>query len=350
MKYRFRDLPRMLATPGGRLQVRDGIAYNLYPLLSRLAHAWRRTVVRRTRVVAVVGSFGKSTTLRAVSAALGVAIHPRALYNAFTSLASAVLRVRPGQARAVIEAGIAAPGEMERYARMIRPDLVVVTTIGSEGSPRLGSLDDIRDQKSRMVRALPASGTAVLNADDPRVAWMAGVTAAQVVRYGFGDDCDVRGSDLRLDWPRGSRLRVDAFGQSCEFAVRLVGRHMMVPVLAAIAVAIREGVPLAEAARRLAALEPTPGRMQPVELPGGVTMLCDDFKSTIETLHAALDVFAEVPATRRIVVFGDVTEPPAERAPVYAALGERIAAIAPIIWSSSARVWPTTRPAPGAQA
>lgn len=328
MKYRLRDLPRMLATPGGRLQVRDGIGYNLYPLLARLAHTWRRTVVRRTRVIAVVGSFGKSTTTRAVSAALGVAIHPRALYNAFTWLASAVLRIRPGQAHAVIEAGIAAPGEMERYARMIRPDLVVVTSIGSEGSPKLGSLDDIRDQKSWMVRALGASGTAVLNADDPRVAWMASVTTARVVRYGFAEGCDVRGRDLRLDWPRGSRLRVDAFGESCEFAVRLVGRHMMVPVLAAIAVAIREGVPLAVAAERLAALEPTPGRMQPLELPGGVTMLRDDFKSTIETLHAALDVFAEVPATRRIVVFGDVTEPPADRAPVYEALGERIAAIA----------------------
>ena len=59
MKYRLRDLPSMLATPGGRLQVAEGITYHLFPLGSRGAATWRRTVVRRTRVVVVIGSFGK---------------------------------------------------------------------------------------------------------------------------------------------------------------------------------------------------------------------------------------------------------------------------------------------------
>jgi putative ABC transport system ATP-binding protein len=179
-----------------------------------------------------------------------------------------------------------------------------------------------------MVRALAATGIAVLNGDDPRVLWMAGVTRARVVTCGFGAGCDVRASDLRLDWPRGSRLRVDAFGESREFTVRLIGRHMMFPVLAAVAVARLEGIDFDAVVERLAALPPTWGRLEPVELPGGVTLLRDEFKSTLETMHAALDVFAQVPATRRIVLFGDVTEPPEDRRPVYGALGERVAAIA----------------------
>lgn len=328
MKYRLRDLPSMLATAGGRIQILEGITYRLFPLASRLASVWRRTAVRRTRVVVVVGSFGKSTTARAVAAALGLADHPKLVYNAFSSLARAILRIRPGQQRAVIEAGIAGPGEMALYARMTRPDVVVVTSIGSEGAPRLGTLDDIRDQKSQMVRALPAAGIAVLNADDPRVLWMAGVTGARVVTCGFAAGCDVRGYDLRIDWPRGSRLRVDAFGESRELAVRLIGRHMMFPVLAAVAVARLEGTDFDTIVERLAALAPTWGRLEPVELPGGVTLLRDEFKSTLETMHAALDVFAQVPATRRLVLFGDVTEPPEDRRPIYEALGERVAAIA----------------------
>ena len=328
MKYRLRDLPSMLATPGGRLQVAEGITYHLFPLASRVAATWRRTVVRRTRVVVVIGSFGKSTTARCVSAALGLADHPKLIYNAYASLARAILRIRPGQRRAVIEAGIAGPGEMALYARMTRPDVVVVTSIGSEGAPKLGTLDDIRDQKSQMVRALATTGIAVLNGDDPRVLWMAGATRARVVTCGFSVGCDVRGSDLRLDWPRGSRLRVDAFGESREITVRLIGRHMMFPVLAAVAVARLEGIDFDPVVERLAALPPTWGRLEPVELPGGVTLLRDEFKSTLETMHAALGVFAQVPATRRIVLFGDVTEPPEDRRPVYGALGERVAAIA----------------------
>ena len=89
-----------------------------------------------------------------------------------------------------------------------------------------------------------------------------------------------------------------------------------------------EGLDLDQALSRLRSLPPTPGRMQPVALANGVTLLRDDFKSTLETMHAVLDVFADVPAVRRIVLFGDVTEPPHNRAEVYEALGARIAGIA----------------------
>jgi UDP-N-acetylmuramyl pentapeptide synthase len=68
--------------------------------------------------------------------------------------------------------------------------------------------------------------------------------------------------------------------------------------------------------------------MDPIALPNGVTLLRDDYKSTLETMHAALDVLAEVPASRRIVLFGDVTEPPVDRAALYEALGARVAGVA----------------------
>lgn len=328
MLYRLRDVPAMLATPGGRAQVKGGALFRLWPLLSRLAEFYRRTVVRRTRVVVVVGSFGKSTTTRAVAAALRLPEHPHMLSNAFTAVALALLRIGRSQPRAVIEAGIAAPGEMARYARMIRPDITVVTSVGSEHAPRIGTLDDIRNEKSQMVRALPASGAAVLNGDDPRVMWMAGATGARIVTYGFGAACDVRASELRIDWPAGSRFRVAAFGRERDVSVRLVGRHMMYPVLAAIAVSQIEGLDLDDTLTRLQSLPPTPRRMQPFALAGGVVLLLDDFKSTLETMHAALEAFAEVPARRRIVLFGDVTEPPVDRVAVYRQLGARIAGIA----------------------
>lgn len=328
MMYRLRDVPAMLASPGGRTQVMGGLLFRSWPLVSRLAALYRRTVVRRTRIVVVVGSFGKSTTTRAVAAALRVPEHAAMLNNAFTAVALALLRVGRSQPRAVIEVGIAERGQMARYARMIRPDVAVVTSVGSEHAPKIGTLDDIRDEKSRMVRALPAAGVAVLNGDDPRVMWMAGETHARVVTYGFGAACDVRASDLRLDWPDGSRFRVSVFGRERDVAVRFVGRHMMYPALAAIAVSQIEGLDLDETLTLLQSAPPAPGRMQPFALAGGVILLRDEFKSTLETMHAALDAFAEVPAQRRLVLFGDVTEPPADRIPVYEELGARVAAIA----------------------
>jgi UDP-N-acetylmuramoyl-tripeptide--D-alanyl-D-alanine ligase len=327
MRYRLRDIPEMLRTPLGRWQLGEGVNYRIWPLTSRLAQLYRRTVVRRTRVFAVVGSFGKSTTLRAVSAVLGVPPHWRMLDNAWSGVAYAILQIRPLQRHAAIEVGIADRGQMQAYARTVRPSVTIVTSVGSEHHRSLGSLEVTRAEKAWMVRVLSRSGTAVLNGDDPNVMWMQGQTPARVVTFGFGETCDVSAREIRIDWPHGTRFRLRAFGNERDVAIRLLGRHMVYPALAAIAVSQLEGFPLDEALSRLRSLPPTPGRMELVELPNGVLLLRDDFKSTLETMHAALDVVAEIPA-RRIVLLGDVSEPRPPQRAIYQALGERVARMA----------------------
>ncbi|HEX8013144.1 MAG TPA: UDP-N-acetylmuramoyl-tripeptide--D-alanyl-D-alanine ligase [Casimicrobiaceae bacterium] len=318
----------MLQTPIGRWKLRQGVGYRLWPVTSLLARAYRRAVLRHTRVIAVVGSFGKSTTARAVSAVLNVPEHPGMLLNSWGEVASALLRVRPSQAHAVIEVGIARPGEMQAYAGTVRPDIAIVTAVGSEHNRSLGTLEATRAEKSWMVRALPRSGTAILNADDPNVLWMRGKTEARVVTFGFGEACDVRAESVRIDWPHGTRFRLKAFGHERDVAIRLIGRHMIYPALAAIAASQLAGRSLDGALALLESLPPTPGRMEPTALPQGAFVLRDDFKSALETMHAALDAFAEIPARRRLVVLGDVSEPPGPQRPIYQALAERVARMA----------------------
>jgi UDP-N-acetylmuramoyl-tripeptide--D-alanyl-D-alanine ligase len=328
MRYRWRDVPRLFATGAGRIQLRTALAYRLWPLLAPIAQAYRRTLARRTRVVAVVGSFGKSTTTGAVSALLGAPAPSPLTHNSWSAVALAVLRIRRDQPHAVIEVGISAPGQMAPYARVVRPDIVVVTSIASEHSRSFATLEATRAEKVRMVRALSPSGVAILNGDDPNVAWMAGETRARIVTFGFGAACTVRGAGFRLDWPAGSRFRVRAFGEEREVAVRLLGRHLAYAALAAIAAARVEGVPLDAAVAALRAVAPTRGRLEPVPLPNGAIVLRDDCKSGLETMHAALDVLAGIPARRRIVVFGDVSEPPSGQRPMYRHLGARVAEVA----------------------
>lgn len=328
MRYRWRDIPALFATAAGRGQIVEGVRYRAWPVTSRLARAWRRTLARRTRVVAVVGSAGKSTAVRAVAAALGIAPSDTMLHNAWGSISRAVLRIGRRQRRAAIEVGIADKGQMRRYAEVVLPDVTVVTSIGSEHQRSLGTLEVTRDEKAWMVRALPPGGVAVLNGDDPNVIWMRGETRARVVTFGFGAGCDVRAIEVRIDWPRGTRVRIEAFGEERDATIRLVGRHLVYAALAALAVAHVEGVALDDALARLADLAPTPGRMQPVALPNGATLLRDDYKSPVESIDAALDVLAEIPARRRIVLLGDISEPPGPQHAIYRRIGERVGRIA----------------------
>src|SRR5262245_2914083 len=264
-RYALGDVPALLATPLGRLQITDSLYYRAWPAFSRLAKLYRRTLARRVRVVAVVGSFGKTTTTRAVAAALERPLPPATSLNAFSYAACAVLRIRPRDRFAVIEIGLGGRVSMATYADMVQPDVTVVTSVGSEPAI-LGGSERIRHEKADMVRALRASGRAVLNGDDANVLWMRQHSRAPVVTFGFEPTNDVRADNLTMDWPNGTRFTLHAGGHAQSVRVRLIGRTMVYPVLAAIAVALSEGIPLQNAVAALEALPPTPGRLQTVRL------------------------------------------------------------------------------------
>jgi UDP-N-acetylmuramoyl-tripeptide--D-alanyl-D-alanine ligase len=328
IRYQWRDIPALLKTPLGRLQFWEGAHHRLWPIFFHVASFYRRTICPSTRILTVVGSFGKSTTLRAVRNVLGLEFQRIYLRNSWALVARAVLRIRPHYRHAAIEVGIDGKNQMSLYARMIRPDATVVTSIGSEHNRSLGTLEVARSEKAEMVRILPDSAVAILNGDDPNVLWMKTQTRARVITFGMNDVNDVRASEIRLDWPEGTRFKLHLDGKAYDMKVRLLGRHMVYPILAAAAVAHAEGFPADEFLLSLERLMPTPGRMQPVHLESGAIILRDDFKSSLETVKTALDVFSEIPAQRKMVVLGEVSEPPGSQGPIYWKIGERAAEIA----------------------
>lgn len=326
LRYGPRDLWHLVRNPVGRGQLRTAAAWLVFPLAALAAGSWRRVVLRRTPVIAIVGSFGKTTTTRAVALALGVPPPPRA--NCSTPLALAVLRHRPGRPL-VVETGISRPGQMRAYARMLRPDVTVVTSIGSEHRGSLGPLARTQFEKGWMLQALAPGGVAVLNGDDPGVMAMAGRAGGRrQVRVGFEAANDIRAEQVRMDWPTGTDFMLVAPGWQAPARVGLVGRHLLRAPLAAVAVASELGVEPAAIVERLAALEPVPARLQPVTLPGGAVVLRDDLKSGLETIDAALATLAEVPAPRRLVVLGDITEPEKPLTTTYRELGRRVGQVA----------------------
>jgi UDP-N-acetylmuramyl pentapeptide synthase len=131
--------------------------------------------------------------------------------------------------------------------------------------------------------------------------------------------------------------------------VRLLGRAFVRAALAAVAVAVSCGVPAELALERLSTLGPTPRRLSPARLPSGAWLLRDEYKSSLETVDNALDVLADLPVDgRRIVVMGEISEPPGSQGPIYRRIGERVAEIA-ISRSSSEAISSATLRAPRAR-
>ena len=302
-----------------------------FPVLRHLACAYRQLIIPRKRLIAVVGSLGKTTTTRALRAAILEKNHYQSFSNYGSRLAENILRSRPHDPYDVFEVGISGPNGMDWPAKMLQPDIVVVTSIKSDHNRSFPTLEDTRSEKVKMVRALSRKGVAVLNGDDPNVAWMAKHSRGRVVTYGFNSAHDVWASDLKLDWPKGTTFTLHACDEVRPVRVQLIGEQIIYSILATVAVAVTEEIPLDSVIPKLEALGPARGRMEPVALGGGVTFLDDSFKSPLESIYAALDTLSRVPAKRRIIVLGAVEEPPGPQGPIYKELGRRIATCADLL-------------------
>lgn len=326
----FRRMLRLPFSHGGR----NFLFWQLVDRGQRICHGaarlHRATLSWHKRVTMVVGTYGKTTTTRAVSAVFGLPVDHwlDANANCLGLVAWSLLRQPPWRRRLAVEAGIGAPGMMRPYVETLRPQIVVVTCVGAEHLQSFRDQDHLRSEKAEAVRALPPGGVAVLNADDPNVAWMATQTRARVIRYGFDPAWEVHVTTWEPDWPRGMRATFVVQGKTFAVRTRLIGKNSLYSLLGAVAAGLAEGIPAALAVQRLEALPPTPGRMETVPLPGGAIAVCDDYKGSIETVHAAFDALADLPAARRFIVLGGLDAPPSPQRRAYRAVADHAGRVA----------------------
>jgi UDP-N-acetylmuramoyl-tripeptide--D-alanyl-D-alanine ligase len=290
----------------------------------------RRHRLARTRIVAVVGSLGKTTATAALRATLACPERGFSYSNYGASLAENLLRVRPRDAHAVLEVGVSRPGPMAGYARRILPDVVVVTSIASDHNRSFPTLLDTREEKVKMIRGLAPESVVLLNGDDPNVRWMASQTRARVVTFGFGPENDVRALDIR---PRegGSEFEIHGLGEICSVRTQFRGAHMAYPALAALTVASNEGIEMDVAIDRLAGVAPSTSRLETIEVGNGVTLIDDSSKASLETVLSALDAFDGMRAERKVVVLGPVESPSGPGGECHREVGRRVGRFADLV-------------------
>ena len=257
------------------------------------------------RVVGVTGSAGKTTTKDAIADLLETDIPAGRTvgnFNNHVGVPLSILRLPDGCRAAVLEIGMNHAGEIRDLAAIARPDIGVVTNVGFAHVEFFESIEGVAAAKRELIEALPRDGVAVLNADDGRVAAFRDVHPGRTVAFGFSDSAQVRAEAVEMT-ATGSRFRT----LGVDFETGLTGRHGILNLLAAIAVAGEFGIAperLREAVRRFA-----PGRMRGERLEhGGVAVWNDCYNANPEAMKSMIDVLRGTPATRRIAVLGEMLE------------------------------------------
>lgn len=280
-------------------------------------------------VVAVGGSTGKTSTKDLLAAALasrGCYANAESYNNEFGL--PITLCNTPDSAQVVVtEMGERFAGDLHALCEIARPDTGVVTNAGLAHAEHLGGPEGVIAVLSELLEALPGTGTAVLNADDPATPQLAAATLARVVTVGEGSGADYRISDVTVD----ARLRSSFVLDGQRFAVPLHGRHQALNAAMAVAVgAAVFSLPLDELALALESASPGRWRMELLETGSGVTVLNDSYNANPTSMEAALVTlahFAVRNGAQRVAVLGDMRELGPHHDDAHRMVGERTAAL-----------------------
>jgi UDP-N-acetylmuramoyl-tripeptide--D-alanyl-D-alanine ligase len=307
--------------------------------LLKLGAAYRKTL-DMTRVIAVGGSNGKTTTTRLIEQVLRTTLRGTASIKSFNNAIGVpltILNARRTDQFLLCEVGTNAPGEILTLAEVVCPDIAVITSVGREHLELLKDLAGVAREEATLLRTLRPGGLAIFNADSPELAIAVqrelsdrGTTPAALLRFGIADHAEMRLSDVVAD---GSGVRWKINGRlACQ--IGLLGEHNAWNATAALAVARRLGLHEEHIVAALANAKGPEMRMERHVIAaagGAIEVVNDAYNANPESMVKAFDALGamECGTGRRVLVIGEMLELGIESPALHAEVGRMTARAKP---------------------
>jgi UDP-N-acetylmuramoyl-tripeptide--D-alanyl-D-alanine ligase len=296
--------------------------------LQTLAHATRKS--SGTKVVAITGSAGKTTTKEVTAEFLGTAyrvIRNRGNLNNHIGLPLSLMELTARPDVAVVELGMNHAGEISTLVQIAEPDVRVWTNVGEAHLGFFESIDAIADAKAEILESATPNTLLVANADDERVAARSKEFAGRVTTFGIDRRADVHADAVVDRGIDGTSARVTTPNGAFDLSTPLVGRGNLANILAATAVGIHFKIPLEAIADRAASLKPAHHRGDVVRLARGVIVVDDSYNANPTATRRAVEVLMATDTSgRRVAVIGEMLELGARSGALHEDLGRSVAA------------------------
>jgi UDP-N-acetylmuramoyl-tripeptide--D-alanyl-D-alanine ligase len=278
--------------------------------LQALAHATRKA--SGTKVVAITGSAGKTTTKEVTAEFLGAkyrVIRNRGNLNNHIGLPLSLMELTARPDVAVVELGMNHAGEISTLVRVAEPDVRVWTNVGEAHLGFFASVDAIADAKAEIFEGADASTLLVANEDDDRIRSRTHSFAGRTVTFGLQLPADVQAFDIADHGIDGLSAQVMTPRGGFKMTTPLIGRGNLANILAATAVGLEFDVPLADMAGLASTLKPASHRGQVIRLARGVTVIDDSYNANPTAVRGAIDVLRSSRTSgQRVAVLGEMLE------------------------------------------
>ncbi|MBR4941314.1 MAG: UDP-N-acetylmuramoyl-tripeptide--D-alanyl-D-alanine ligase [Clostridia bacterium] len=298
--------------------------------LCRLSAAYKASLNIKT--VAITGSVGKTTTKEMTAAAISAGLRTQKTAGNFNNnigLPLTLLTVSHEHEAAVVEMGMSAAGEISALTKLAKPDLAIITNIGTSHIEYLGSQENICKAKFEILDGMEKGSVIILNGDDPFLVNRPETEGFKPFYYGIRNPvADVRAENIREE-ARGVAFTAVYPGGSVEVCCGMAGEHIVYDALAALSAAITVGIRPELAAKSISEVLPE-GMRQRVCTMGDVEVIMDCYNANPDSMRAALKVLA-ARSGRRIALLGDMLELGAYSETAHTELGKTAAQSADII-------------------
>jgi UDP-N-acetylmuramoyl-tripeptide--D-alanyl-D-alanine ligase len=282
--------------------------------LGELASLWRNQF--DLPLIAVTGSNGKTTVTQMLAsilrAAVGDAAHAtQGNFNNDIGVPLTLLRLTSAHKLSVVELGMNHPGEIAELAAITRPTVALVNNAQREHQEFMATVEAVALENGQVILALADDGVAVFPSDDTYTPLWRGLAAGRRVMTFSDTDPAADVAALKTAWQDGAwTLCFASPAGKGTVHLKIAGRHNVRNALAATACALAAGVKLDAVVRGLDAFEPVGGRSRALTLRldgRTVTLIDDTYNANPDSVRAAIDVLAELPAPR-LLVLGDMGE------------------------------------------
>jgi len=265
------------------------------------------------KIAGITGSVGKTTTKEILAALLGAKLRvlkSEGNFNNEYGLPLTLFRLDETHEAAVLEMGMSRRGELSRLAAIARPDVGVVTRVAPAHLEFFSSVEEIALAKRELIEGLNGrDSTAVLNADDPRVAAFGAFAPGRVVTYGIDAPAFFSAAAMEDRGTSGSAFDYISPEGRVRLELPVPGRHAIYNALAALAAASVWNIGAAEAQRVFPSLRVPNMRGELLRFSNGAALINDSYNSSPAALHAMVSVLAATPNfRRRILAAGEMRE------------------------------------------
>ena len=299
----------------------------IYPLERTINEAYlfsarKRIKTLQPRVIGITGSYGKTSTKYILHQILSQKFNTLMTPDSYNT-PMGICKVIRGELTAeheifIVEMGAYKRGDIRELCNLASPEIGILTAVGPQHLERFKSIENIAQTKYELIESLPSDGLAVFNCDNEICAGLSDKREQgghPVRRYAtepfpvdsVADKADLTATNVRHT-PEGLAFTVHADGDTSEIRTRLLGRHNVSNILAAITVSMACGMTLAEIQEAIVTVEPVPHRLQLTHGAGNVTIIDDSFNANPVGAKAALEVLTEIGAGKKVLVTPGMVE------------------------------------------